>query len=136
MVRNGRTDMVWGVNGETFDGESRRVVPLGGVEDWLIVNNSTEQHPFHLHTNHFQIVSRGYGFLSSVEAAWNATVSEGRSVEQATFRIGDWRDTISVPAPGWVRIRWRADGYTGKSLAHCHVFSHSSTGMAMAFDIV
>jgi len=28
-----------------------------------------------------------------------------------------------------VTIRWRADDYTGKSLAHCHIFSHSDTGM-------
>ena len=34
----------------------------------------------------------------------------------------------SLRRGGFVTIRWRADDYTGMSLAHCHIFSHSDTG--------
>lgn len=30
------------------------------------------------------------------------------------WSVGDWRDTISIPTPGNVTIRWRADDFTGE----------------------
>eukprot|EP00752_Nemacystus_decipiens_P013464 g11926.t1 len=74
-------------------------------------------HPFHLHVNHFQVVSSSWG-------------DEGPD-----WNVGDWRDTISIPAPGNVTIRWSADDFTGKAVAHCHIFGHSDTGMMMNFEV-
>ena len=34
-----------------------------------------------------------------------------------------------------MHIRWRADDYTGMSLAHCHIISHADTGMSLTFEI-
>ena len=59
-------------------------------------------------------------------------LSHGEGVDYA---VGDWRDTITVPTPGWVKIRFRAADYDGPSLAHCHIFSHSDLGMQHKFDI-
>ena len=86
----------------------RNDVKRGGPED--------TNHPFHLHTNHFQIVDLSHG-------------------EGVDYAVGDWRDTITLPTPGWVKIRFRAADYDGPSLAHCHIFSHSDTGMQHKFDI-
>eukprot|EP00903_Cladosiphon_okamuranus_P017466 g16088.t1 len=76
-----------------------------------------DSHPFHLHVNHFQVVSSSWG-------------DEGPD-----WNVGDWRDTISIPAPGNVTIRWSADDFTGEAVAHCHIFGHSDTGMMMNFEI-
>jgi hypothetical protein len=35
---------------------------------------------------------------------------------------------ILLDRGGFVTIRWRADDYTGKAPAHCHIFAHSDTG--------
>ncbi|CAM9631032.1 unnamed protein product, partial [Discosporangium mesarthrocarpum] len=74
-------------------------------------------HPFHLHVNHFQLV----------RSSWE----EGGP----DWQVGDWRDTISIPSPGNVTIRWKAYDFTGKAVAHCHIFGHSDTGMMMNFEI-
>lgn len=54
--------------------------------------------------------------------------------------------SISPPTPkppqqntnsnGYVTIRWRADDYTGASLAHCHILAHVDTGMSLTFEVV
>lgn len=75
-----------------------------------------ESHPFHMHINHFQVV-------------------DSTSDCHFDYEIGDWRDTITLPAHGNVTIRWRADDFTGKTVAHCHVLSHADTGMILNFGI-
>lgn len=36
---------------------------------------------------------------------------------------------------GYVTVRWRADDYVGKSLAHCHILAHVDTGMSLTFEV-
>lgn len=50
-------------------------VSIGSVEDWDLINPSTMDHPFHLHTNAFQVVG-----------------SDGKPE-------GAWRDVVLVPWP-------------------------------------
>ena len=116
-----KTAGLWGVNGRPWAGDPRDVqrrVVLGGVEKWRVHSNVTGGgHPFHLHTNHFQIVG----------------LTEGAGVY---YRVGDWRDTIQVPVTGAVTIRFRPLDYVGTTLAHCHRLAHTDKGMVMAFEIV
>eukprot|EP00668_Euglena_longa_P032015 GGOE01041297.1.p1 GENE.GGOE01041297.1~~GGOE01041297.1.p1 ORF type:complete len:584 (-),score=142.82 GGOE01041297.1:236-1948(-) len=111
-------DRIWGVNHQPFSSTVRRVVRLNTVEEWRITTDTPGGgHPFHLHTNHFQVVS----------------VSEGEGLD---FKVGDWRDTIMCPEAGEVTIRFRPTDFTGKTLAHCHIFAHHDTGMIFMFEIV
>jgi FtsP/CotA-like multicopper oxidase with cupredoxin domain len=57
-------------------------------------------------------------------------------VDMCVAGAGDWRDTITLPAKGNVTIRWAADDYKGKSVAHCHDLTHADTGMVLNFQIV
>lgn len=41
-------------------------------------------------------------------------VSSSWGDEGPDWNVGDWRDTISIPAPGNVTVRWRADDFTGE----------------------
>mmetsp|Transcript_13541 Transcript_13541/g.36028 ORF Transcript_13541/g.36028 Transcript_13541/m.36028 type:complete len:586 (-) Transcript_13541:52-1809(-) len=101
-------------------------VTVGDVVEWTVVNMhkgapgqvipQDTTHPFHVHTNHFQV----------------AATSHGDGVD---YSVGDWRDTITLPTPGNVTVRFRAADFDGPSLAHCHIFSHADLGMLHAFSI-
>ena len=58
--------------------------------------------------------------------------SKGDGVD---YDVGDWRDTITLPTPGNVTVRFQAKDFDGPSLAHCHIFSHADLGMLHAFSI-
>ncbi|ETM35755.1 hypothetical protein L914_17392 [Phytophthora nicotianae] len=112
------------INHALFDGSSIRTMPLGRVQEWVIINKRDESgevtlknHPFHLHTNAFQIVD----------------MSHGHGVD---YEIGDWRDVISVPTPGNVTIRFRPEDYTGIVAAHCHILGHSDAGMIAGVEMI
>jgi FtsP/CotA-like multicopper oxidase with cupredoxin domain len=101
------------INGRTFD--HRRVdtrVELGTIEDWEIVNATTMDHPFHLHTNPFQVVDAG----GQAEPAW--------------------KDVVQVPAGQRRRIRVRFADYAGKSVYHCHILDHEDLGMMGVIETV
>lgn len=122
--KDGFTYKNYFVNGKEFDGTSSRDMPLGVVQEWVIVNKqlvggevAKANHPFHMHTNAFQIVAMSHG-------------------EGAEYQIGDWRDVISVPTPGNVTIRFRPVDFTGLVVAHCHTLGHSDGGMIAAVTII
>jgi len=112
------------INHALFDGTSIRTMTLGRVQEWVIINRRDESgavtlknHPFHLHTNAFQVVD----------------MSHGHGVD---YEVGDWRDVISVPTPGNVTIRFRPEDYTGIVAAHCHILGHSDAGMIAGVDMI
>jgi FtsP/CotA-like multicopper oxidase with cupredoxin domain len=105
-------------------------VPLHGVEEWHIFNaDSKASHPFHLHTNHFVITA-----ITAVSNEYDG--EDVSSVASMDYAVGDWRDTISIAPRTNVTIRWRANDFTGLLLAHCHITSHSDTGMSIPLRIV
>jgi hypothetical protein len=130
VVRNGRAYSFLAIDGEPFNesAPARLVAPLGAVVEWTIVNElradgspASESHPYHQHTNHFQVID----IASSVAPGWAPDV-----------RLGDWRDTIALPAPGRVTVRFVARDFVGVSMIHCHTLSHQDMGMAAKYEIV
>lgn len=106
--------MVFLINGKTF--APQRIdtqVQLNTVEDWEIVNTGVIDHPFHLHTNHFQIVSR--------------------NGQPEPFTA--WKDTVLVPVGETVRIRIPFRDFSGKSVYHCHILDHEDLGMMGVVEI-
>ncbi|KAL0370735.1 UNVERIFIED_CONTAM: Laccase-3 [Sesamum angustifolium] len=89
------------------------------LQDTAIV--TTEDHPIHLHGYHFYVVGQGFGNFNP-------------SVDTAQFNLIDppVRNTINVPVGGWTVIRFVADN-PGVWLMHCHIDSHLTWGLAMAF---
>lgn len=112
------------INHQAFNPSVFIPVALGQVQEWIIVNRQDESgkttyknHPFHLHTNSFQVVHKSHG-------------------GDIDYQVGDWRDVITVPTPGNVTIRFRPVDYTGAIVAHCHILGHSDAGMIARVDIV
>lgn len=96
------------INGQVFD--AARVdttVQFDSVEEWLLTNTSTLDHPLHLHVWPMQIVEEG-----------------GRPVESVR-----WQDVVNVPARGSVRVRIAFEDFSGLSVYHCHILDHEDAGM-------
>jgi FtsP/CotA-like multicopper oxidase with cupredoxin domain len=88
-------------------------IKLGTAEEWEIVNETGAEHPFHIHINHFQEVRKGVAPKDWV-----------------------WRDTVSLPKDGSVKIRSRFRNYHGRYLLHCHILLHSDLGMMQNVEVV
>ncbi|XP_009593041.1 laccase-4-like [Nicotiana tabacum] len=82
---------------------------------------SPENHPIHLHGFNFFAVGKGLGNFNS-------------KIDPKNFNLVDpvERNTIGVPAGGWVAIRFRADN-PGVWFMHCHLEVHTTWGLKMAF---
>lgn len=102
------------INDQSFViGRVNTRVRLGAVEDWEIVNKASMDHPFHLHTNRFQVISRN-GEAEALRA---------------------WKDTIAVGGYETVKIRVRFDDFTGTTVYHCHILDHEDQGMMGIIEI-
>lgn len=90
-------------------------VQLDTVEDWEIVNIDPDRmdHPFHLHINPFQVISR--------------------NGQPEPYRA--WKDTVLVRGGETVRIRIPFRDFVGKTVYHCHILDHEDLGMMGTLQI-
>ncbi|AFY40113.1 multicopper oxidase type 3 [[Leptolyngbya] sp. PCC 7376] len=99
--------MAFLINGESYSGAVQTEVTLDTVEDWEIKNMGTMDHPFHIHTNKFQIISRN-----------------GIPEEMIV-----WHDTVLVKVGETIKIRMKFEHFTGETVYHCHILDHEDLGM-------
>jgi len=100
--------MVFQINDRPYDHHRTDTrVRLGDTEDWEVVNTGMMDHPFHVHTNPFQVISR-----------------DGKP---EPYRA--WKDVVLVRSGETVRIRTRFVDFTGRTVYHCHLFDHEELGM-------
>lgn len=105
---NPTVGMAFLINGQPYSGDRiDTTVKLNTVEDWELVNTGVMDHPFHIHGNAFQVISRN-GIPESLLA---------------------WRDTVLVKRGETVRIRIPFRDFAGKTVYHCHVLDHEDLGM-------
>lgn len=91
-----------------------QVMTLGNTEEWRLVNNSVDTHPFHIHVNPFQVIS-----------------VNGEAVDR-----NGYDDTFPVPAHGSVVIRTQYKDFDGKYVLHCHILFHEDHGMMQLIEVV
>jgi FtsP/CotA-like multicopper oxidase with cupredoxin domain len=99
----------------TMDQAPNIVVHAGTVEDWTVENRTGEDHIFHIHQLHFQVLA-----------------IDGQPVNDPTFR-----DTADVPY--WsgsgpyhsvtVRMDFSDPSVIGTFVYHCHILEHEDGGM-------
>ena len=116
MAMGHGTDIGYGTNMEFwFNGipyAAQRIdieAKLGTVEEWELVNVDPDRmdHPFHLHVNPFQVVSR--------------------NGQPEPYRA--WKDTVLIKGGETVRIRIPFRTFAGKTVYHCHILDHEDLGM-------
>jgi peroxiredoxin len=84
---------------------------VNSAEEWTLTAGESS-HPFHIHVNPFQIVSR-------TDSKGNTTV------------MNVWRDTLYINEWETYRIRSRFLDFAGLSVFHCHILDHEDQGMMM-----
>jgi len=105
-------DWIYTINNKTFDpNRMDEKVKLGTVEEWKLVNldppASFNYHPFHIHTNDFQVMS----------------------VNGKPYDANGRQDTVNIPPGGNVVVRIPAYDFVGKTVYHCHLLFHEDFGM-------
>jgi len=103
------------LDGKQFDPNVvNQLITLGTTEEWHLVNNSDDTHPFHIHVNPFQVIS-----------------VNGKPVDNYGYS-----DTFPVPAMGSVVIRTKYTDFDGKFVLHCHILFHEDHGMMQVVEVV
>jgi suppressor of ftsI len=103
------------INGEAFNPEVTNVAPLlGSVEEWTLRNVTSEDHPFHIHVNDFQVMK----------------------VNRKPYRANGLQDVVIIPKHGSVVIRNPFRRYTGHFVFHCHILGHEDGGMMKTVQVI
>jgi FtsP/CotA-like multicopper oxidase with cupredoxin domain len=89
-------------------------VRVGDLQVWELVNETGQDHPFHLHGFFFQIVKE------------DGDPAPGLA----------WKDTVNVPRKSTARIAWLPDDRPGEWMYHCHILEHHAMGMMAHFAVV
>ncbi len=88
-------------------------VRVGATEVWTVTNNTSQDHPFHMHGFPFQVLSLGGSPPAALE----------------------WRDTVNVVAKSTLQFAVTFDDRPGMWMFHCHILDHADMGM-MAMLVV
>ena len=105
---------VFAIDGKAFSMDRvDQTVQLGAVEEWTLRNTSPEWHPFHIHVNDFQVISRN-----------------GREQPRT------YEDTSRIPPHGEFIMRTRFTDFSGKFVYHCHILGHEDAGMMGVVEVV
>ena len=103
------------MNGHAWDpNHSEWTSALGALEEWHIVNETEQDHPFHVHVNPFQVTR----------------------VNGAAVPFTGYEDVAIVPRFGSITVRTRFTDFAGGPiLMHCHILDHEDMGMMTRFEI-
>ncbi|XVF68659.1 hypothetical protein PTKIN_Ptkin11bG0019200 [Pterospermum kingtungense] len=109
------------------NGTKTVVLPFNATVELVLQDTSilgAESHPLHLHGFDFYVVGQGFGNFDPIQ-------------DPAKFNLIDpvERNTVGVPAGGWVAIRFQADN-PGVWFMHCHLEVHTSWGLKMAWIVL
>lgn len=103
------------LDGKEFDPNViSQIMTLGTIEEWHLVNNSTEAHPFHIHINPFQVIS-----------------VDGKPIDRKGYD-----DTFPIPPGSTVVMRTKYKDFDGKYVLHCHILYHEDHGMMQVVEVV
>ena len=98
------------------EGHHQRADPVrvGELQVWELVNETGQDHPFHIHGFFFQVVQENG--TTPLEVAW--------------------KDTVNVPRKSKTTIAWLPDDRPGEWMYHCHILEHHASGMMAHFEVI
>jgi FtsP/CotA-like multicopper oxidase with cupredoxin domain len=95
-------------------------VKLGTTEEWTLYNYTPENHPFHIHTNTFELVA-----VNGVPVTANS-MSDTEVIPHATYSTTKANTMLK---PGSITIRMKFQDFAGDVMFHCHISEHLDNGM-------
>jgi FtsP/CotA-like multicopper oxidase with cupredoxin domain len=98
------------------------VVHSGTVEDWVVENTALEDHIFHIHQIHFQVLE-----------------VNGQPVNDPAIRdtvdLPFWSGSGAYPSVK-LRMDFRDPNIVGTFVYHCHILQHEDAGMMGAIQVL
>lgn len=103
------------IGGEAFKDKDAFLLEaeVNRIQEMTVIDPTTRSHPWHMHINHFQIITHD---------------------DEA--RIGQWHDVTSLVTQGNFTARFVPHLFLGTAVVHCHILAHEDTGMMHTFRIV
>jgi FtsP/CotA-like multicopper oxidase with cupredoxin domain len=114
-------------------------MPLGATQDWVLENQTTVTHPFHIHINPFQVIKIEAPMINP----------DGKTFTYTVYSPPNnyiWQDVVPIPAgvvladgtfvAGKVTIRQHFVDFTGTFVLHCHILGHEDRGMMQLVRVV
>ncbi|KVG51748.1 copper oxidase [Burkholderia ubonensis] len=112
------TGMRFTINGEAYEpGKATLTSRAGDIEEWSIRNDSDMDHPFHIHGTQFQVVSRSFRGIRTLEP------------------LRAWRDIVNLHSGETVTLLTR-QATPGERMFHCHILEHGDLGMMGVLKVV
>ena len=118
-------------------------VPLNSIQDWVLENNTTVSHPFHIHINPFQVIKVETPIVNKDGTGFTYLTYPGPNDPQNNYV---WQDVVTIPAgvtllngqfiPGRATIRQHFVDFTGTFVLHCHILGHEDRGMMQLVRVV
>jgi FtsP/CotA-like multicopper oxidase with cupredoxin domain len=105
--------------GKCFDGVLDTCVPYPSVEDWWVINASSEAHNFHIHQTRFQVLA-----------------VTGKNSDFTPFP-DVYEDNFPVLAGQAIKVRifFTRPEQVGTFVYHCHILEHEDNGMMAAIEV-
>ncbi len=134
---------------------------LDAIEDWVLINNTVDMHPMHIHLVQFEVLEKGTiaatDYAAATALAMPAVIGAGLQpdVDEAGFPVtagsnnaytaradeAGWKETVRVPPAsldglrvGYVRVRAKFD-IAGTYMWHCHILAHEEHEMMRPFKV-
>jgi hypothetical protein len=98
------------------------VVHSGTVEDWVVENRALEDHIFHIHQIHFQVLEI------------NGVATSDPAVRD-TVDLPYWSGTGPYPSVK-LRMDFRDPNIIGTFVYHCHILQHEDAGMMAEIQVL
>ena len=106
------------------------VTTQGSVEKWIIQNTAQENHEFHMHQIHFQVLSQDN---FEANGAAQAPAINGQFLDM--IEVPFWVGKKNVPLPQ-VQLLMDFRGMDiGTFVYHCHILSHEDLGMMAIIQV-
>ncbi|HEX5714635.1 MAG TPA: multicopper oxidase domain-containing protein [Thermoanaerobaculia bacterium] len=126
------------IDGRQFDSTCANVTTtIGTAAEWTVGNDTLLPHPFHIHTNPFQLMSvKGTPMSQNgAEPVWMDTFSMPNAVATPKSPPTDPTTPIAITTSQFV-TRQRYEQFTGEYVLHCHFLGHEDRGMMFSVQTV
>ena len=129
------------------------------AQEWLLINNSSIFHPFHIHISPFFVTEVGqlnYTETTGWETRYMYRDPHGTPPTRQPYEkevtnsavqhvVGNWWDVLMIPPHGyvkfktWINVPWQDDNNSvtentnnvSSWVFHCHILRHEDRGMMM-----
>ena len=119
-----------------WDDPATETPKLGTTERWLIINDTNDTHPVHLHLVQFQVINREEFDVATYIPGDPATLQfiPGTRQLPAVNERG-WKDTVRAPTGMVTRVIAKFD-LAGLYVWHCHILEHEDHEMMRPLQVV